>query len=207
MCPNRVLVQAPVAEQFTSLVRDAMQETLKMGNGLAAGVTQGPLINAPAVAKVERHVADAVAKGGEVLLGGKRVEGGVKEGGRGKDSLFFEPTLISGATADMACFQEETFGPVCAVTTFESEAEAVALANAVPAGLAAYLFSDSLARCWRVTEALEYGMVGVNDAAISDPAAPFGGVKQSGFGREGSRYGLQEYMELKYMCLGGLARE
>jgi succinate-semialdehyde dehydrogenase/glutarate-semialdehyde dehydrogenase len=194
VCTNRVLVQdgvyAAFAEKFAQRVG-----TLKVGAGTEAGVAQGPLIDAKAVAKVEEHIADARAKGGRVLVGGRRHALG---------GTFFEPTVIADATSAMLCAKEETFGPVAPLFRFHTESEAIAMANDTEFGLASYFYSRDLARCLRVGEALEYGMVGVNTGLISNEVAPFGGVKQSGIGREGSRYGIDEYLEVKYLCLGGL---
>jgi succinate-semialdehyde dehydrogenase/glutarate-semialdehyde dehydrogenase len=168
---------------------------LNVGDGLEPGTQVGPLINPNGVAKVEAHVADARAKGARVVVGGSRHRRG---------GTFFEPTLLTGITPEMQLSQEETFGPVAGVLRFASEEEGVRLANDTPFGLAAYFFARDMARIWRVSEALESGMVGVNSGAISDVSAPFGGVKQSGLGREGSRFGIEEYLEIKYVCLGGL---
>ena len=156
-------------------------------------MTQGPLIDAAALAKVEAHVADAVAQGATVLTGGRRHALG---------GTFYEPTVLSGVTANMRVAREETFGPVAPLLRFSDDAEAIALANATEAGLAAYFFSRDLSRVFRVAEALQYGMIGINTGLISNEVAPFGGVKCSGFGREGSRYGIDEYLNLKYLCIG-----
>ena len=194
VCTNRVLVQdgvyAAFAEKFAQRVG-----TLKVGAGTESGVAQGPLIDAKAVAKVEEHIADARAKGGRVLVGGRRHALG---------GTFFEPTVIADATSAMLCAKEETFGPVAPLFRFHTEDEAIAMANDTEFGLASYFYSRDLARCLRVGEALEYGMVGVNTGLISNEVAPFGGVKQSGIGREGSRFGIDEYLQVKYLCLGGL---
>ena len=165
---------------------------LKVGAGTEAGVTQGPLIDAAALAKVEAHIADALAKGARLLAGGKR---------HGRGGTFFEPTVLADVTAEMRCAREETFGPVAPLFRFHDEAEAIALANATEFGLAAYFYARDVSRVWRVAEALEYGMVGVNTGIISNEVAPFGGIKQSGIGREGSRYGIEDYLEIKYVCL------
>jgi succinate-semialdehyde dehydrogenase/glutarate-semialdehyde dehydrogenase len=192
VCPNRVLVQNEIydtfAEQLTTAVR-----TLQVGDGFAEGVTIGPLIHQRAVAKVLEHIVDAVSLGADVLTGGKAH----KRGG-----YFFEPTVLGNVSPKALCCQEETFGPVAPLVRFTSEKEAIQLCNATHAGLAAYVYTSNLSRAWRMTEALEYGMVGVNEAAISVDAAPFGGVKQSGLGREGSKYGIDGYTEMKYLCLG-----
>ena len=164
-----------------------------MGNGAVDGVTTGPLINAAAVKKVEEHIADAVAKGGKVTLGGKAMGGN-----------FFEPTIITGVTSAMAVAREETFGPVAPLFKFKTEEEVIEAANNTEFGLACYFYSRDIGRVWRVGEALEYGMVGINEGIISTAEAPFGGVKESGLGREGSAHGMEEYVEVKYMLMGGL---
>jgi len=195
VCANRLYVQRGVLKAFSDKLV-ARVKALKVGNGLDAGITQGPLIDAKAVAKIEEHIADARAKGGEVLTGGKpHALGG----------LFFEPTVVSGATAEMLVAVEETFGPLAPLFPFDTEAEVIALANDTEFGLAAYFYSRDLGRAMRVSERLEAGMVGVNTGLISTAEAPFGGVKQSGLGREGSKYGLEEFLEVKYVCLAGLA--
>ncbi|MDO8931408.1 MAG: NADP-dependent succinate-semialdehyde dehydrogenase [Rhodocyclaceae bacterium] len=191
VCANRLLVQAGIYDAFAARLAERVK-TLKVGAGTEDGVTQGPLIDAQAIAKVEAHVADALAKGARILAGGKRhVRGGT----------FFEPTVLVDVTADMLCAREETFGPVAPLFRFTDEAEAIALANATEFGLAGYFFSRDIARVWRVAEALEYGIVGVNTGIISNEVAPFGGVKQSGIGREGSKYGIEDYLEVKYVCM------
>jgi succinate-semialdehyde dehydrogenase/glutarate-semialdehyde dehydrogenase len=194
VCANRLYVQRPVLQAFTDKLV-AKVKALKVGPGVEPGVTQGPLIDAKAVAKIEEHIADARAKGGEVLTGGKRHALG---------GLFFEPTVIGGATADMLFAKEETFGPLAPIFAFDTEAEVLALANDTEFGLAAYFYSRDIGRVMRVAEKLESGMVGVNTGLISTAEAPFGGVKQSGLGREGSKHGLDDFLELKYICLGGL---
>ena len=194
VCANRLYVQRGVAGAFTEKLV-AKVRALKVGPGLEPGVTQGPLIDAKAVAKIEEHIADARAKGGEVLIGGKRHALG---------GLFFEPTVIGGATAAMRVAHEETFGPLAPIFVFDTEAEVINRANATEFGLAAYFYSRDIGRVMRVAEQLEAGMVGVNTGLISTAEAPFGGVKQSGLGREGSKYGLDEYLEIKYVCLAGL---
>ena len=196
VCANRLYVQRGVLQAFTDKLV-AKVKALKVGNGLEAGVTQGPLIDAKAVAKIEEHIADARAKGAEVLTGGKRHALG---------GLFFEPTVIGGATAEMKFAHEETFGPLAPIFAFETEAEVIAAANATEFGLAAYFYSRDIGRVMRVAEKLEAGMVGINTGLISTAEAPFGGVKQSGLGREGSKYGLDDYLELKYLCFGGIDR-
>ena len=194
VCANRILVQESVAERFTALLQEAISK-LVVGSGTVQGVTQGPLINRAALSKVERLVEDAVAKGAQLITGGKRHALG---------GTFFEPTLLAGCTRAMAVAHEEIFGPVAPVFSFATEEEAVDLANATEAGLAGYFYSRDLSRIWRVAEALRYGMVGVNTGMISNAAAPFGGIKASGYGREGSRHGIEDYLSLKYVCLGGL---
>jgi len=194
VCANRILVQDKVYDAFAGKLADAVA-ALKVGNGAEDGTTIGPMIEPAAIEKIEAHVADAVAKGARVLLGGKRH----KLGG-----TFFEPTILTGATPAMRIAREETFGPVAPLFRFQSEAEAIALANDTEFGLAAYFYSRDLNRIFRVAEALEYGIVGINEGLISTEVAPFGGVKQSGLGREGSRYGIEEFVEVKYLCLGGL---
>ncbi|MBT9502923.1 MAG: NAD-dependent succinate-semialdehyde dehydrogenase [Burkholderiaceae bacterium] len=194
VCANRLYVQRGVLKAFSDKLV-ARVKALKVGNGTEAGITQGPLIDAKAVAKIEEHIADARAKGGEVLTGGMpHALGG----------LFFEPTVVSGATSDMLVAHEETFGPLAPLFPFDTEAEVIALANDTEFGLAAYFYSRDLGRAMRVSERLEAGMVGVNTGLISTAEAPFGGVKQSGLGREGSKYGLEEFLEVKYVCLAGL---
>jgi succinate-semialdehyde dehydrogenase/glutarate-semialdehyde dehydrogenase len=190
VCTNRFYVQDGVYDAFVRKLADKVK-TLKVGNGFDAGVTQGPLIEDSALAKVEQHLKDAVKKGAKLMTGGKRLKG-----------RFFEPTVIAGATAAMRVAREETFGPLAPVFRFKTEAEAIAAANATEFGLASYFYARDVGRIFRVSEALEYGMVGVNTGLISTEHVPFGGVKQSGLGREGSRHGLDEYLELKYLCLG-----
>ncbi len=192
VCANRIFVQAKVHDAFVERLSDAMKQQ-KLGNGLEEGVTIGPLINEKAMQKVERLVADALAKGASVLIGGKRYE---------PFNNFYEPTVIINATHKMAISEEEIFGPVAAIYTFQREQEAIALANATPYGLAAYFYSQDVSRVWRMAEALEYGIIGINTGLISTPVAPFGGMKESGIGREGSKYGIEEYLEIKYLCLG-----
>lgn len=194
VCANRIYVQRPVLDAFTKKLV-AKVKAMKVGPGTEPGVTAGPLIDEKALAKVQEHVADARAKGGEVLVGGKpHALGG----------LFFEPTVVAGATADMLVAREETFGPLAPLFAFDTEDEVIAQANDTEFGLAAYFYSRDIGRVMRVAERLESGMVGVNTGLISTAEAPFGGVKQSGLGREGSRHGMDEYMEIKYLCLGGL---
>ncbi len=195
VCANRLLVQEGIYETFATRLVERV-EAMRVGPGSETGVVQGPLIDAQALAKVEAHVADARARGARVLTGGKRhVRGGT----------FYEPTVIADVTPQMLCAREETFGPVAPLFRFASEEEAVRLANDTEFGLAAYFFSRDVARCFRVSEALEYGMVGINTGSFSNEVAPFGGIKQSGIGREGSKYGIDEYLEMKYLCFGGIA--
>jgi succinate-semialdehyde dehydrogenase/glutarate-semialdehyde dehydrogenase len=195
VCANRVLVQAGIHDEFVERFQAAI-EKLTVGNGFDAASEQGPLISEDAVAKVQRHIDDAVAGGAKVLTGGGRHPLG---------RTFFEPTLVTGVTPDMLVAREETFGPLAAVLKFDTEDEAVAIANDTPFGLASYFFTKDLGRMWRVGEALEFGVVGVNTGLISYEGAPFGGVKESGVGREGSRHGIDEFTEIKYLCIDGLA--
>jgi succinate-semialdehyde dehydrogenase/glutarate-semialdehyde dehydrogenase len=194
VCANRIYVQAKIYDEFAQKLKEALQK-LKTGDGFDDDVTFGPLIDQGAVEKVEEHIADAKQKGAEVTLGGQRHSLG---------STFFEPTIMTGVTQDMAVATEETFGPVAPLFKFESEADVVHMANDTEFGLASYFYANDLSRVWRVAEELEYGMVGVNTGLISTAEAPFGGVKHSGLGREGSHYGLDEFLELKYVCLGGI---
>lgn len=194
VCANRIIVQAGVHDEFVERLK-AATEALVVGVGLEPNVTQGPLITEAAVEKVERHLADALAHGARVQLGGRR---------HSRGGTFYEPTVLTGATADMLLAREETFGPLAAVFKFTSEAEAVALANDTESGLSAYFFTRDLARAWRLGEALEYGVVGINTGLFSSEAAPFGGIKESGLGREGSKHGLDDYLELKYLCFEAL---
>lgn len=194
VCANRFLVQQRVYEQFAAKLAAAVSQ-LRVGNGLMGETDQGPLIDANAVRKVSAHVADAVAKGARILTGGKTHALG---------GTFFEPTVLSGVTADMLFAREETFGPVAPLFCFSTEAEAIRMANDTEFGLAAYVYTQDLGRSWRVPEALEYGMVGLNTGLISTEVAPFGGIKESGMGREGSRYGLDDYLETKYLCIAGV---
>ena len=196
VCANRILVQDKVYDAFAGKLADAVA-ALKVGNGFEQGTVIGPLIDGKAVEKVEQHIADAVAKGAKITLGGKRHALG---------GSFFEPTIITGVTPDMAVAREETFGPLAPLFRFKTDAEAVKLANATEFGLAAYFYSRDIGRIFRIAEALEYGIVGINEGIISTEVAPFGGVKQSGLGREGSKYGIEDYLEVKYLCLGGIDR-
>ncbi|XP_014828608.1 PREDICTED: succinate-semialdehyde dehydrogenase, mitochondrial [Poecilia mexicana] len=193
VCSNRFLVQSGIYERFLDGLGRAMDAELHVGHGSEPATTQGPLINARAVEKVVHQIEDAVSRGARVLRGGKRLDGS-----------FMEPTLLAGVTTDMLCTQEETFGPLVPVIRFETEEEALAVANAANVGLAGYFYSQDVGQIWRVAEALEVGMVGVNEGLLSAAEAAFGGVKQSGLGREGSKYGIDEYLEVKYMCFGGL---
>ncbi|HYH70179.1 MAG TPA: NAD-dependent succinate-semialdehyde dehydrogenase, partial [Methyloceanibacter sp.] len=194
VCANRILVQAGIYEAFAAKLAEEAAK-LKVGDGTEAGVMQGPLINAAAIEKVESHVQDAVAKGARVVVGGKRHALG---------GTFYEPTVLADVTTDMRLAQEETFGPVAPLFRFKDEAEAIRISNDTPYGLAAYFYTRDLPRAWRVAEALEYGMVGINEGIISTELAPFGGVKESGLGREGSHHGIEEFVELKYVMMGGL---
>jgi len=194
VCANRILVQSSVYDAFSEKLAKAV-ESLKVGDGFGSGVTTGPLIDMDAVAKVEDHVSDAVSKGGKVVIGGKRHD----LGGR-----FYEPTLITNVTTDMKITGEETFGPVAPLYRFETDEEAIKMANDTEFGLAAYFYARDVGRVWRVSEGLEYGMVCVNSGILSTEVAPFGGMKESGIGREGSKYGIDEYLEIKYLLLGGI---
>jgi succinate-semialdehyde dehydrogenase / glutarate-semialdehyde dehydrogenase len=196
VCANRIYVQDGVYDAFAEKLVAAVKE-LKVGNGFEPGVAQGPLIDKAAVEKVEDHISDALSKGATVLLGGTRH----KLGG-----TFFEPTVLANVTAKMKVAREETFGPVAPLFRFYKDEEAAQLSNDTEFGLASYFFSRDVGRIWRVAEALEYGMVGINTGLISTEVVPFGGVKQSGLGREGSHYGIEEYLEVKYLCFGGLDR-
>jgi succinate-semialdehyde dehydrogenase/glutarate-semialdehyde dehydrogenase len=195
VCANRIYVQAGVYDVFAQKLSVALS-ALKVGNGLDDGITFGPLIDAAAVNKVEEHIADAVSKGAAISAGGKPHSLG---------GTFFEPTVLTGVTSDMAVAREETFGPVAPLFKFETDAEVVRLANDTEFGLASYFYTRDLARAWKIGEELEYGMVGINTGLISTAEAPFGGIKQSGVGREGSHYGLDDFTEIKYMCFGGIA--
>ncbi|MFZ3039734.1 MAG: NAD-dependent succinate-semialdehyde dehydrogenase [Polynucleobacter sp.] len=192
VCANRFYVHKNVLDQFVEKFAKAI-EVIKVGNGMEAGTTQGPLIEQAALEKVEKHVADALSKGAKLISGGKRSSLG---------GTFYEPTILSNVTNDMLITYEETFGPVAPIIAFESDEEAIRLANNSQFGLASYFYSRDIGRIWKAAEALEYGIVGVNSGIISNEVGPFGGVKQSGLGREGSIYGMDEYLELKYVCLG-----
>jgi succinate-semialdehyde dehydrogenase/glutarate-semialdehyde dehydrogenase len=196
VCANRLLIQEGIYDAFANKLAEAVKK-LSVGDGFGEGVTTGPLINAKAIKKVEEHVADALAKGGKVLAGGKRHALG---------GHFFELTIISDVTPDMLIAREETFGPVAPLFRFKTEEEAITMANDTEFGLACYFYTRDIGRVWRVGEALEYGMVGINEGIISTAEAPFGGVKESGIGREGSMHGIDEYVEIKYMLMGGLGK-
>jgi succinate-semialdehyde dehydrogenase/glutarate-semialdehyde dehydrogenase len=196
VCANRMLVQEGIYDAFVTKLTDAVN-ALKVGDGFSEGVTTGPLINGKAITKVETHIADAISKGGKVTTGGKRHALG---------GSFFEPTIIRDVTTDMLVAREETFGPVAPIFRFKTEEEAISMANDTEFGLACYFYTRDIGRVWRVGEALEYGMVGINEGIISTAEAPFGGVKESGVGREGSIHGIDEYVEIKYMLMGGLGK-
>ena len=195
VCTNRFFVQDGIYDAFAAKLVEATKK-LKTGSGFEEGVSQGPLINGDALDKVERLVADARAKGAKVLLGGARDAHG---------GTFYQPSVIGDASMAMEASQEEIFGPVAMLYRFKDEAEAIRLANDTPYGLAAYFYSRDIARVWRVAERLQYGMVGINEGLISTAEAPFGGVKESGMGREGSKYGIDSFIEIKYLCLGGIS--
>ena len=195
VCANRLLVQAGVYQDFAQRLKAAVTQ-LRVGDGLAGVTDQGPLIDAKAVSKVEEHIADALAKGAKVVLGGNRHALG---------GTFFQPTILTDVTPQMLVAREETFGPVAPLFKFDSEAQAIAMANDTEFGLAAYIYTRDLARSWRVAEAVEYGIVGLNTGIISTEVAPFGGIKESGMGREGSKYGILDYTEIKYVCVGGVS--
>jgi succinate-semialdehyde dehydrogenase/glutarate-semialdehyde dehydrogenase len=194
VCANRFYVQDGVYDEFVAKF-SAKVKALKVGNGFDAGVAQGPLIEDAAIDKVSRHVADALAKGGKLMAGGAKLAG-----------QFFEPTVISEATADMLCAREETFGPFAPVFRFSHEQEAIDAANNTEFGLASYFYSRDMGRIFRVAEALEYGMVGINVGVLATEHVPFGGVKQSGLGREGSSHGMEDYVELKFLCIGDVLK-
>lgn len=202
---NRFLVQEGIHDKFVETLKEEIGRAMTLGNGLDPGVSQGPLINEQGMSKVERHIEDAVSKGAKVVLGGKRWKPKEQTEGEPLTNLFFEPTILVGCTSDMLSFREEVFGPVAPIFKFRTEEEGVRMANDTEFGLASYVYTENTARSFRVSGALQSGMVGVNEAAISNEAAPFGGVKQSGFGREGSKYGLHDYQDMKYVCLGGLS--
>ncbi len=193
VCANRLYVHDSVYEPFVQRYTEAVRSSIHVGNGFEDGVTQGPLIEPAAVDKVQQHVDDAIAKGARVLLGGHKLDG-----------QFYAPTVLADARADMLVARQETFGPLAPIFRFHTEQEAIAAANATEFGLAAYFYSRDVGRIFRVGEALEYGMVGINTGAISTEHVPFGGIKQSGLGREGSHHGMDEYLEMKYLCVGGI---
>jgi len=195
VCANRLLVQSGVYDAFAAKLAAAVK-ALKVADGFTEGAQQGPLIDLAAVEKVEDHIRDALDKGAEIVTGGRRHSLG---------GSFFEPTVLAGVTTEMKVAREETFGPVAPLFRFETEEEAVHMANATEFGLASYFYSRDIGRIWRVADALEYGIVGINEGIISTEVAPFGGMKESGIGREGSKYGIEDYLEIKYLCMGGLA--
>jgi succinate-semialdehyde dehydrogenase/glutarate-semialdehyde dehydrogenase len=192
VCVNRLFVQDKVYDEFVEKFSRAVAE-LKIGNGLDKDVQVGPLINQKGLEKVQQHVEDAVTKGARIVQGGKYLEG-----------LFYQPTVLADANTDMIIAQDEVFGPVAPIFRFSTEKEVIEMANDTDYGLASYFYSRDIARCWRVAEALEAGMVGINEGLISTTVAPFGGVKESGMGREGSKYGMDYFMEIKYLCFGGI---
>lgn len=194
VCANRIYVQAGVYDAFAEKLAVEVAK-LKVGDDTEPGVTQGPLINAAAVVKVEEHIADALTKGAKAIIGGKR---------DAKGGTFFEPTILTGVTPDMLVAREETFGPVAPLFKFNDEADVIAQANATQFGLASYFYARDIGRVWRVAEALEFGIIGINEGVISTEVAPFGGIKESGLGREGSRHGIEEFLEMKYIMMGGL---
>jgi succinate-semialdehyde dehydrogenase / glutarate-semialdehyde dehydrogenase len=194
VCANRLLIQDGVYDAFARKLADAVS-AMKVGNGTDAGTTIGPLIDMKAIDKVEHHIADAVKKGARIVVGGKRHALG---------GSFFQPTVLADVTTDMVVTREETFGPVAPLFRFKTEADAIRMANDTEFGLAAYFYCRDIGRVWRVAEALEYGIVGINEGIISTEIAPFGGVKESGIGREGSQYGIEEFLEVKYLCMGGV---
>jgi succinate-semialdehyde dehydrogenase/glutarate-semialdehyde dehydrogenase len=196
VCANRIYVQDGVYDAFARKLAERVAK-MKVGNGLEEGVVQGPLIDMKAVEKVEEHIADALAKGARILVGGKRHE---------KGGQFFEPTVLADVDSSMKITREETFGPVAPLYRFRTEQELVQMANDTEYGLAAYFYSRDIGRVWRVAEALETGIVGINVGIISTEVAPFGGMKESGIGREGSKYGIEEFLEVKYLCMGGIDR-
>jgi succinate-semialdehyde dehydrogenase/glutarate-semialdehyde dehydrogenase len=194
VCANRIYVQEGVYDKFADKLAAEVKK-MKVGAGTEEGVTTGPLINKAAVEKVEEHVADALKHGAKVVLGGKR---------HGRGGNFYEPTILANVTQEMMVAREETFGPVAPLFKFKTEADVIAMANDTPFGLAAYFYSRDVGRVWRIAEALECGIIGINEGIISSEVAPFGGYKQSGLGREGSHHGVEEFLEIKYMLMGGL---
>ncbi len=196
VCANRLLVQNGVYDEFAAKLSQAVSGLL-VGNGMDTGVSQGPMIDIDAVEKVEAHIADAVSKGARVVVGGDRHDLG---------GTFFQPTVLADVDTSMAVTKEETFGPVAPLFRFESEEQAIQMANDTEFGLASYFYSRDVGRVWRVAEGLEYGIVGANTGIISTEVAPFGGVKESGLGREGSKYGIEDYLEVKYLCMGDVTK-
>jgi succinate-semialdehyde dehydrogenase/glutarate-semialdehyde dehydrogenase len=196
VCANRILVQDGIYEAFARRLAEVVG-AMKVGSGFEPDTVIGPLIDMRAVEKVESHIADAVKKGARIIAGGRR---------HARGGTFFEPTVLADVTADMIITREETFGPVAPLYRFHSEEEAIRMANDTEFGLAAYFYARDIGRIWRVAEALEYGIVGINEGIISTEIAPFGGMKESGIGREGSKYGIEEFLEIKYLCLGGIDR-
>jgi len=194
VCVNRFLIQDGIYAEFVEKLTTTV-EAMRVGNGAEDGIEQGPLINSDGLEKVEDHVRDAVSKGAKVVTGGKRHALG---------GCFYQPTVLTDVNTEMKIAHEETFGPVAALFRFSTEEEAIAISNDTEFGLAAYFYTRDAARVWRVAEALEYGIVGINEGIISTEVAPFGGVKESGLGREGSKYGIEDYLEIKYLCMGGL---
>ena len=194
VCANRILVQENIHDEFVAALQIAVSK-LKVGNGLDADTKQGPLINEGAITKVMSHIDDAIALGGKVISGGKRIDSA---------GTFFEPTIITGVTEDMLVMREETFGPLAGIIKFKTEEDALRIANDTPFGLAAYFFTKDNGRTWRIAEGLEAGVVGINTGLISYEGAPFGGVKESGVGREGSKHGIEEFLEIKYLCIDGV---
>ncbi len=194
VCANRILVHDAVYDRFAKMMAEKVGQ-MKVGQGFDQGVNIGPLIDEQGLAKVEDHVADATSKGAKVAVGGARHELG---------GTFYQPTVLTDVTTDMKVTKEETFGPVAPLFRFKTEDEAIRMANDTEFGLAAYFYARDLGRVWRVAEALEYGIVGINTGIISTEVAPFGGVKESGIGREGSKYGIEDFLEIKYMCMGGV---
>jgi succinate-semialdehyde dehydrogenase/glutarate-semialdehyde dehydrogenase len=195
VCSNRILVQEGRYDEFVSKLSEAVK-TLNVGNGMEEGINQRPLINESALKKVQDHISDALGKGAVLVTGGKPHSNG---------GTMFEPTIIGNVTTSMKVASEETFGPLAPIFKFSTEEEAIRMANDTEFGLASYFYTNDVNRIWRVSEALEYGMVGVNEGVISNEVAPFGGVKESGLGREGSHYGIDDFLELKYICMGGLS--
>jgi succinate-semialdehyde dehydrogenase / glutarate-semialdehyde dehydrogenase len=194
VCANRLLVQNGVYDAFAAKLAEAVK-ALKVADGMTEGAQQGPLIDMSAVEKVEDHIRDALSKGARIVIGGERHSLG---------GTFFQPTVLADVTTEMKVTRDETFGPVAPLFRFDTEEQAIKMANDTEYGLAAYFYSRDIGRVWRVAEALEYGIVGINEGIISTEVAPFGGMKESGIGREGSKYGIEEYMEMKYLCMGGV---